>query len=122
MSRSLVHRNLYVLLLTLLAVAMPISNYVMNMAWVFLLANWVIEWDMKAKFADFRSNRLLHAVFALVAVHVVGMLWSTDWAYGLDDLRKKLPMLAVPLVVLTSRPLERKEMRIVCWWGLPMGC
>ena len=89
---------------------MPLSNYVMNMAWVFLFANWLFEWNMKEKFADFRSNRLLHAVLFLFALHLVGLLWSSNMAYGLDDIRKKLPLLAVPLVVLTSKPLTGFEM------------
>ena len=89
------------------------------MAWVFMAANWVAEWDMRRKFSDFKTNYLLQAWLLLFLIHLVGMLWTSNWAYGLDDLRKKLPLLLVPLVVLTSRPLKDKQYRCVlfCYIG-----
>ncbi|MDO4217658.1 MAG: O-antigen ligase family protein [Bacteroidales bacterium] len=92
---------------------MTTSNYLMNMAWVFLAANWLLEWDMRHKFANFKTNYLLQAWLVLFLLHVVGLLWSSNIAYGLDDLRKKLPLLFIPLVVLTSQPLSDKRYRWV---------
>lgn len=92
--------------LTVLVIALPTSNFVMNMMWVFMLANWLVEGDFSAKWQRAKESRLLHAVVLLFALHLVGLLWSTNLAYGLDDIRKKLPLLAVPLVVLTSERIE----------------
>ncbi|MCQ2297069.1 MAG: O-antigen ligase family protein [Bacteroidales bacterium] len=99
-------RNIYILLLSVLMIAMPTSNFFMNMMWVFLLANWIVEGDWRYKWAQLRHNRLLQAVVLIFALHLIGLLWSSNISYGLDDIRKKLPLLAIPLVVMTSRPLE----------------
>lgn len=97
------------LLMSVLMVAMPTSNYFMNMMWVFLLANWIVEGDFGNKWQQAKTNRLLHAVLILFGLHLIALLWSSNLAYGLDDIRKKLPLLAIPLVILTSRPLSKGE-------------
>lgn len=88
---------------------MTTSVFVANMAWVFLFANWVAEWNWREKFADFRHNRLLHAVIAIAAVHLIWLITTQNMAYAFNDIQKKLPLIAIPLVILTSRPLDCKE-------------
>ena len=101
---------------------MTTSVFLMNLGWVFLLVNWTAEWIgtgkdfRRERLENLRNNRLLQAFLLLTALHLVAMLWSANWLYGLDDIRKKLPLLAVPLVILTSRPLQRRA------WGNVLGC
>lgn len=111
--RLRVHRIIYILLLTLLAGSAVTSNFMMNLAWTLLFANWLLEWDMKRKFAQFAQLGLLHFSMAIFLVSVVGLVWSDDIIVGLDSLRQTLPLLAIPLVVLTSRPLASRQLRIV---------
>ena len=89
---------------------MTTSTFVANLVWVLLAINWIVEWNWKEKFADFKNNRLLHLCLLFFLLHCVGLLYSDNLAYGLDDIRKKLPLLVVPLVILTSKPLSRKEL------------
>lgn len=113
MTRQRIHRTIYIVLLCLLAGSITTSNFMMNLAWALLLVNWVAEWNWKEKFKDFRSNRLLHAFLLLFAIHLVGLLWTSNFDYAFNDIRVKLPLLAVPLVVLTTKRLEAKEMHTV---------
>lgn len=110
MSRSAIHRTIYIVALCLLAGAMTTSVFFANMMWVLLLANWVFEWNWRDKFAAFRSQHLLQAFLVLLAVHVVWLVGTSNWGYALFDLQKKLPLFVIPLVVLTSAPLNRKEL------------
>ena len=109
MNRSQFHRFAYGVLLCLLAVAMTTSVFATNLLWFLLLVNWVAEWNWKEKFADFRSNYLLQAFLVLMAVHLLWLVGTSNMQYALFDIRKKLPLLAIPLVILTTRPLEYKE-------------
>lgn len=102
--------SLYPILLCLLAASMTTSVFAANLIWTLLAVNWLAEWNWKEKFAGFRSNRMLHAFLVLIAVYVVGMLWTSNLEAGLRVLRENLPMLLIPLVILTSRPLTRKEL------------
>ena len=107
--RARVHHIIYIVLLCILAVGLPTSNFLMNMGWVLLLVNWLAEWDMKAKWQKACQSRLLQAFVCFYLLHVAGLVWSGDLLYGLDDLRKKLPMLVLPLVMLTTPAVSTKE-------------
>lgn len=90
-----------------------------NVVWVLLLANWVLEGRWHEKWLMVRGSRLLQAVGVLFLLHVAGLLWTTDLQAGLHVVERLLPWMAVPLVVLTSRPLEDRARQIVL--GLYMG-
>lgn len=90
---------------------MTTSTYLTNMCWVFLLLNWVLEWNWKQKFENFRTNYLLHAFLALTAIVIAGLFWSDNLTYGIDYLRRFLPVATIPLVILTSQPLKVNQVR-----------
>ena len=113
MSKIIIYRKIYIALLCLLAVSLTTSNFFMNLAWVLLLVVWVVEGGWREKWSRLRQSPLLQFFLLLFAVHLVAMLWTSNWHYGLFDIQKKLPLLAVPLVVLTSKPLSTKDLRPV---------
>lgn len=46
-------------------------------------------------------------------MHLIGLIYSTNFSYGMEDINKKLPLLLFPLVFATTRPLSDKERRMV---------
>lgn len=120
-----VHRSIYLLLLALLGGCMVTSVWAANLVWVLLAANWVLEgwarpdgslgptgrWRDKWQMA--RQSRLLHAFLVLCLLYAVGMFWTSNMASGLGVLQVKLPLLAVPLVILTSRPVTGRARHII---------
>ena len=106
-------RAFYILFLALLAGSAVCSNFMMNLAWTLLFVNWLAERDFKRKFADFRTNGLLHFAIFYFLLSAISLIWTRDLYAGLDVLRQTLPLLVVPLVVLTSRPLTRLQWRLV---------
>ncbi|MBR5029027.1 MAG: O-antigen ligase family protein [Bacteroidales bacterium] len=108
-TRKSVHQNIFFLLLATLVVAMPTSKFLMSAMMIFLGANWLLEACFREKWNLAKGNEVLHAFLALYLVHVVWCLFSSNLDYALDDLRKKLPLLVLPIVVLTSTFLDRKK-------------
>lgn len=108
--RLTVHGAIYFLLLVVLAGSQSVSNFFMSGMEILLAVNWALEWDMRAKWDRARRSPLLWAFLVLMAVHLLWMLGSANTAYGWGDIFRKLPLLAIPLVVLTSRPLNRKQL------------
>lgn len=106
-------RFLYILFLTFLAGSAVCSNFMMNLAWTLLLVNWIFERGFRRKFSDFRSNGLLHLAILYFLLSALSLAWTSDLPRGLDALRQVLPILVVPLVVLTSKPLTALQWRIV---------
>lgn len=99
-----VHRRIYLVLLTLLGGCMVTSIGMSNIMWVLLLANWLLEGRWSEKWTMARQSRLLHAVAFFFLLHAVGLLWTSNLPAGFHVVERLLPWLAVPLVVLTTRP------------------
>lgn len=97
-----VHRHIYLVLLTLLGGCMVTSVWAANLMWVLMGVNWLLEGRWREKWHMARESRLLQALLALFALHLVGMLWTDNVAHGWSVLQVKLPLLVVPLVMLTT--------------------
>ena len=88
---------------------MTTSVFLTNLCWVLLLANWVVEWNWKEKVSALKQSHLLQAFLILALVHVLWLPITQNMEYALFDLQKKLPLLVIPLVVLTTPPLKPRE-------------
>ena len=92
---------------------MVTSVWAANLMWVLLGANWVLEGRWQEKWQMARASRLLHALVALYALHLVGMLWTSNLAHGWSILQVKLPLLVVPLVVLTTPAVKGRARSLI---------
>lgn len=107
------HRNFFLLGLAVLLCGLCWSNFLMSLGQFILLGNWILEFQFKQKWSDFKSTQLLHPIVALFLLHAIGLLWSTDLDYGIKDLTTKLPLLSIPIILATTKQLEVNE-----WKGL----
>ncbi|MBR5777127.1 MAG: O-antigen ligase family protein [Bacteroidales bacterium] len=112
-SRTLWHSNIYFALLIVLVVAIPTSNFLMSAAQIFLMLNWLVEGRWKEKIVKAKNNPLLWAFGILFIVHIVWVAFSSNFDYALTDLRKKLPLLILPLVLLTSETISSKKINTI---------
>ncbi|MEZ5071211.1 MAG: O-antigen ligase family protein [Bacteroidales bacterium] len=71
--------------------------------------NYLAEGQFGMKWQRFLNHRALWVFLLLYLLHFIGGLWSTDFAYWLKDVRIKLPLLVLPLVLGTSSPLPSKD-------------
>ncbi|MBR1765931.1 MAG: O-antigen ligase family protein [Bacteroidales bacterium] len=107
------HRRAFLVLLTLLGGCMVTSIGMANVMWVLLLANWLLEGRWHEKWALARSSRLLAAVAALFLLHVVGLAWTSNLPQGFHVVERLLPLMAVSLVVLTTRPPQGRPRSVI---------
>lgn len=101
----------------LAVVSLPFSNFGMSIAGFWLSGTWLLDqWHTDGQTRRYRWSKALgNPVFwvltGLFLVHVVGMAHTSDWQYGLRDLRIKLPLLLFPLIFFTARPIDGKVFR-----------
>lgn len=113
MKRLQIHHSIYVLLTAALCVAMPLSNYMMSMMLIFLMANWLIEWDFKAKWQRLKENRSALLALLFMMVFCLGFVRADDFAVALDYWATKLPLFMAPVMVASSQRLNHKEMSFI---------
>jgi hypothetical protein len=107
------HRKIFLLGTIILAAALPLSPFLVTISQMLLAANWVIEPDIKSRLLTLIRRKSLILVISVYLVHVIWFINSTDIQFGLHDLKIKLPLLALPIIYGTSKPLSRKELLYV---------
>ena len=103
-----IHRYLHVLGLSGVAFGIPLNKVVMSSSMVFIALNLLTEAKFKEGLKNLKSNKLYWLVAALFLLHVVGLLWSENMAYGLHDLRVTVPLFVIP-TMLVARPIKKRS-------------
>ncbi|HET6244720.1 MAG: O-antigen ligase family protein [Bacteroidetes bacterium] len=103
------HSNIYFAGLILLTVVMPFSNLLMSIAQIILILNWIVGGNLKAKFNLFLKNKTALVLSGVFIIHVFGLLYSSNWVYGLEDVKKKIPLLLLPLIISSSPGLSKEK-------------
>lgn len=111
--RAQIHRNIYIVLVALLGGCMMVSTWASNLVWVLLGANWLLEGRWREKWQMAKESRLLQAYIALYLLLLVGMSWTENQSFGWSLMQVKMPLLFVPLVMLTTRPIEGRARHTV---------
>jgi len=107
------HSYIYILGLLGLAVSLTLSLYVMSIAQFVLLANWLLEGNLAYKLRSFFRNKPVLVFTGLYFLHLAGLFCTYDISSALDELRIKLPLLALPLIISTSTPLTNRTLNVV---------
>ncbi len=63
------------------------------------------------KFGFFFKNRIALIIASLFALHLIGLLHTSDFDYALKDLRTKLPIFVIPLVMSSMPKLSLKQIK-----------
>ena len=103
----------------IIAVALPFSNFLMSfgMFWLcgVLILQLLNDLALKAPFArrwkQFTSNPTAVALVVLYLLPVLGLFWTENMSYAFWDLRMKLPLLALPLLMSLTNPFTQGEFR-----------
>lgn len=98
-------RDIYYFGLLLLAVSLPLSKFTMSIAQFMIAGSWLMGGDFQNKFKRLVSSPVLLLFLAVYLMHVLGVLWSEDTASAWRDVRIKLPLLLLPLLIGTSPKL-----------------
>lgn len=111
--RGALHRNLYILGLTLFACGLPFSVVAISVSQFILVINTILEGDFTTKWQRLKQNKAAIILMSLFLLHILGLIYTENFNYAFKDLRIKLPILLLPLVVGSSVPLSKKEFQFI---------
>ena len=97
--------------LTLLLIGLPLSLFLTSLSQFFLAGSFFLEGSVKEKWKRFLASGLATYVVLFWLYHVIGLAWTTDLHEGIKDIRIKLPLLALPLILAGSGPLQQQQFR-----------
>lgn len=114
-NRASAHQYVYVFGLLLMLVGLSLSRFLISFGGMLIAANWLIEMGFREKFARlFRCGPAM-ALLGLFFLHVIWLLNTQNFEYASHDLRIKIPLLLIPVVLGSSRSLPKKYILALFW-------
>ena len=111
-SRQLLKSNyLYFAGLLLLVIGLPVSLFLTSLSQFILIGAFLIEGDVKQKFRRFLNNSTALFFAGIWLIHVFGLLWTSDLHEGIKDIKIKLPLLLLPIIISGNQPLSAVQFR-----------
>jgi O-antigen ligase len=81
-------QKIYQILLIMLAFLMPLTVFGANLIIVIICLLWLFLGDYKSKYSQIVNSKLLIASIFFFSLHVIGLLWTEDIAWGLHIIHK----------------------------------
>jgi len=104
---------LYVFGLVLLVSGLPVSFFVTSISQFVLAASFFAEGNFVEKFRRYFKNKPALIITGILVLHVIGLLWTSDYAEGWKDIRIKLPLLILPVIMGGSEPLSKRNFHLI---------
>ena len=111
--RQLKSNHIYFAGLLLLVASLPLSLFLTSISEFVLAISFLVEGSVREKIKRFLSNKTALLFAGIWFLHLLGMFWTSDVNEGLKDLKIKLPLLLLPLIIGGSRPLSPSRFRWV---------
>ena len=107
------HPQIYVAGLSLTVLGLPLSKVLISNSMIVLLVNWLVEGGLNEKLKLFFKNKIAVVIASLYLLHIIGLAWTSDYDYALKDLRNKIPILLLPLILSSTAPPSEKNFRLI---------
>ena len=104
---------LYVFGLIVLVAGLPLSLFLTSLSQFILAGSFFLEGDVAGKFRRFLKNKAALLIAGIWLMHVAGLLWTSDISQGWNDIRIKLPLLILTVVIAGTPPLSKKQFYLV---------
>jgi hypothetical protein len=105
------HKAIYFFGLLVFAAALPLSKYFMSLAQWWLILNWLLGGEYREKLNRLWNNKAALLIIGLFVLHLIGLIWTTDFQYAFKDIRIKLPLLVLPFILASEPPLSASRFR-----------
>lgn len=102
-------RSIYFIGLILLAIALPLSKFLTGLASFVIVGAWLVEGNFSEKLKRLWADKVVLIWCTIYLMHLVGLLYTTDFTYAFNDLRIKLPLLFFPVILGSSQALTKKQ-------------
>lgn len=107
------HRHIFLFGLIALGAGMLFGAVPTSVPQAILGANWLLEKNYVAKWNQLKSNKIFWVLIVLFGLHIFGMTYTDNIQRGLDDLRNKLPLIVLPIIFFSTKPLNKSELKLL---------
>ena len=110
------HRYIFLFGLIGLAAGMLFGTVPTSIPQIILAINWLLENNFRWKWHTIKANNIFWVLISVFLLHVIGMSYTENVGRGLDDLRNKMPLIILPLILLSTKPLSDREFKFLFYF------
>ncbi|UCG26826.1 MAG: O-antigen ligase family protein [Bacteroidales bacterium] len=85
----------------------------MSVSILILIGNWLLEGNFRDKFRILGSRVSILVFSGIILIHLLWLLNTSDFGYAFKDIRIKMPLLALPVIMGTSKPVTPAQLKII---------
>jgi hypothetical protein len=108
-----ISQYLYLGLLTILAIFLPFSVYIVSMCEFGLMINLILEGDYKKRLQSILNRKSVLVFLGIYVVHLIWLLSTSDIGFALQNIKIKLPLLILPVIIAASLPLSTDRLKLL---------
>lgn len=109
--------NLFVFASIGFAVGLSTSKVVLSLSTMLLVLALLLSGEYPLFRERISSAKVLRPLLVYLSLHVIALLWTSDFTYATNDLKTKLTLLIIP-VVFVLHPLEKRLIRSILFFFL----
>lgn len=87
------------------------SRAILSIGEITLACNFLLEGNLREKFNNLKSNRLALLLVGLFMMHILGLIFTSNFEYAFKDIRIKLPLLLFPVIFSTTKVISTRDFR-----------
>ncbi len=107
------HHYLHILGMMILTFGLPFNKVLMSIGSIWGVANVLLEGNFRTYYQNIKKNKAFLFLLGFFILHLVALLWTSNFEYAFHDLRIKLPILAVPLALVAHPIVLKKEIHLL---------
>jgi uncharacterized membrane protein YqjE len=103
-------QSVYLAGILLFVMGMPLSKAAMSIALLILAVHWLLSRGYRYVPSIQTPQGKAFLLFLLIPViHIIGLSFTTDFQFALKDLRIKMPLLLLPLFIVTGPKITQRQ-------------
>lgn len=104
------HETIHFISLAGIAFGLPLNKVVMSLSMMVGILNLLVQANFKEYWIKIKNQKFFLLIAAFWALHIIGLLWTKEIDFALNDIRVKLPLIVIPLL-FTVRPVHLEIQR-----------
>lgn len=81
----------------------------MTLGLIFMVFSWFIDGKLKEKATRAFNNKLALILSSIYLISVFGLIHTSNYSYGFNDVRKKLSLFLIPILIAGFESITKKE-------------
>lgn len=107
------HTIAYIFTALLFFIGLVFSKLILSISQFTFVGLLILEFNWKSKIIKIKQEKPALFFLSIYIIFVLGMIWTSNFSYGLHDLKIKLPLLLLPIVFVLTENISKKNVYLI---------